>query len=144
MPSLNNIVVSREWAPFPAERRKGFKTEMKQKNMMKWNPLDTVIYNIEAVLNKIIEAVRESKDDEPEAEVMILAATKELRLENAELKSFRIPGYLIESEKGYFCPKCRNQIDERVKYCPECGKRVILPHQIKTDNSDTDIAVSVS
>ncbi len=68
-------------------------------------------------------------------EEMIAAATKELQEENEELKQYRIPGYLIEHGRAYECPACGREISaeeieglksKTVKYCNNCGKRIML------------------
>lgn len=103
--------------------------------IMKWNAVDTIIFSIEKLISKAADEVKEAKDELPVPEEMIAAATKELKEENEELRKYRIPGYLIEHGRAYECPACGREISpeeieglksKTVKYCNNCGKRIIL------------------
>lgn len=103
--------------------------------IMKWNAVDTIIFSIEKLISKVADEVKEAKDELPVPEEMIAAATKELKEENEELRQYRIPGYLIEHDRAYECPACGREISpeeieglksKTVKYCNNCGKRIIL------------------
>ena len=103
--------------------------------IMKWNAVDTIIFSIEKFISKAADEVNEAKDELPVPEEMIAAATKELQGENEELKQYRIPGYLIEHGRSYECPACGREISaeeieglksKTVKYCNNCGKRIML------------------
>lgn len=87
-----------------------------------WNKIDSFIFLCESKIKSIID---EQKEDEPDVELMIQAETEYLRSENENLKKREIPIYLIEEGKQYFCPKCRTAIVGNVKYCPNCGHRVM-------------------
>lgn len=103
--------------------------------IMKWNAVDTIIFSIEKFISKAADEVKEAKDELPVPEEMIAAATRELQEENEELKQYRIPGYLIEHGRAYECPACGREIspeeiegliNKNIKYCNNCGKRIIL------------------
>lgn len=103
--------------------------------IMKWNAVDTIIFSIEKFISKAADEVKDAKDELPVPEEMIAAATKELKEENEELRKYRIPGYLIEHGRAYECPACGREISpeeieglksKTVKYCNNCGKRIIL------------------
>ena len=103
--------------------------------IMKWNAVDTIIFSIEKFISKAADEVNEAKDELPVPEEMIAAATKELQEENEEPKQYRIPGYLIEHGRAYECPACGREISaeeieglksKTVKYCNNCGKRIML------------------
>lgn len=87
-----------------------------------WNRLDSFIFFCES---RIKDIITEQKEDEPDVELMIQAETEYLRRENEDLKKREIPVYLIEEDGQYFCPKCRMKIMDAVKYCPNCGHRVM-------------------
>lgn len=87
-----------------------------------WNKLDSFIFFCESKIKNIIG---EQKEDEPDVELMIQAETEHLRNENENLKKREIPVYLIEEGGKYCCPKCGEEIADSVKYCPNCGHRVI-------------------
>lgn len=87
-----------------------------------WNKLDSIIFFFE---NKIRSVIRERKEDEPDVELMIQAETEHLRAENETLKKRETPAYLIEDAGQYLCPKCKKEIVDTVKYCPNCGHRVM-------------------
>lgn len=97
----------------------------------KWNLLDTIIYKTESAVMKLSNAVRESKDELPDPEEMITAATEQLQAENNLLKKKEYPGILKYENGQYYCPDChelisREMITQRKKYCPECGRRIVL------------------
>ncbi|MBD5469926.1 MAG: hypothetical protein HDR19_02050 [Lachnospiraceae bacterium] len=100
--------------------------------IMKWNIIDSIIFSIENLISKIAREIKDVREDMPDPEEMIAAATKELQDENEELKQYRIPGSLIEQDGIYMCPVCRKEISDidglnnKIKYCNNCGKRIIL------------------
>lgn len=87
-----------------------------------WNRLDSFIFFCES---KIRDIITEQKEEEPDVELMIEAETEYLRRENEDLKKREIPVYLIEEDGQFFCPKCRIEIKDAVKYCQNCGHRVM-------------------
>ncbi len=91
-----------------------------------WNLLDSIIFFCENKLHQVKEAVRDSKEPEPDVELMIQAETEHLKTENENLKERERPLRLIKNAGEYFCPKCQYKLSERqVKYCANCGHRVI-------------------
>ena len=95
----------------------------------KWNVVDSIIYKVETALLQIKNGWKDSKEELPDPEEMIDAATEQLRQENEQLKSkMYYPGHLIIEDELYLCPDCREPIEpEQIKkFCPECGKRIIL------------------
>lgn len=101
--------------------------------IMKWNVIDSIIFFIENLISKTANEIKDVKEDLPDPEEMIAAATKELQEENEELKQYRIPGSLIEQDGSYACPVCRKEISDidglrnnKIKYCNNCGKRIVL------------------
>lgn len=101
--------------------------------IMKWNAIDSIILSVENLISKTANEIKDVKEDLPDPEEMIAAATKELQDENEELKRYRIPGSLIEQDGIYMCPVCKKKIsdidglrDNKIKYCNNCGKRIIL------------------
>lgn len=104
-------------------------------NVMKWNIIDSAIFSTEQFISKLVTGIKDSKDELPDPEEMIEAATKELQAENDELKQYRLPGHLIEIGDSYVCPVCKREVSDieslknnEIKYCNGCGKRIILPH----------------
>ncbi len=100
-------------------------------NVARWNALDSIIYKIESGAAKLSAAVKESKDELPDPEEMIAAATEQLQYENEKLKKKEYPGILIKENNHYYCPDCRELIsseliEQKKKYCPGCGKRIIV------------------
>ena len=103
-------------------------------NVMKWNIIDSAIFSTEQFISKLVTGIKDSKDELPDPEEMIEAATKELQAENDELKQYRLPGHLIEVGDSYVCPVCKREVSDieslknnEIKYCNGCGKRIILP-----------------
>lgn len=103
-------------------------------NVTKWNIIDSAIFSTEQFISKLVTGVKDSKDELPDPEEMIQAATKELQAENDELKQYRLPGHLIEVGDSYVCPVCKREVSDieslqnnEIKYCNGCGKRIILP-----------------
>lgn len=91
-----------------------------------WNILDSIIFSLEGKLGRITAAVKDSKDEDPNVELLIQAETEHLRVENESLKKREIPLYLIEEDGQIKCPKCKVQhLDPDIKYCSNCGHRVI-------------------
>lgn len=100
----------------------------------KWNIIDSAIFSTEQFISKLVTGIKDSKDELPDPEEMIEAATKELQAENDELKQYRLPGHLIEIGDSYVCPVCKREVSDieslknnEIKYCNGCGKRIILP-----------------
>jgi len=100
---------------------------------MKWNAIDSIILSVENLISKASDEIKDAREDMPDPEEMIAAATKELQEENAQLKQYRIPGFLVEQDGSYICPVCRKAISDingirnnTIKYCNNCGKRIIL------------------
>lgn len=97
-----------------------------------WNRLDSVIFKIEQTVAHMAREFKESREELPNAEEMIEAATKQLQEENNTLKKLHDPGKIICLDNKYYCPHCNRQIanklveDYRIKFCPECGKRIVL------------------
>lgn len=89
--------------------------------------LDTIIFFCENKLHKVKAVVSDSKEAEPDVELMIRAETAHLKTENECLKKREMPAHLLEEEGEYFCPKCQyKQPDPHVRYCANCGHRVIF------------------
>lgn len=100
----------------------------------RWNKIDSVIFFCENKIKELGTAIADSRAAEPDVELMILAETEHLRAENENLKRRELPVYLIEENGQYFCPKCRAKaLTAEVKYCSNCGHRVIEHINIKTD-----------
>lgn len=97
----------------------------------KWNLLDTIIYKVETTMIKLSNAIKENRDELPDPEEMIAVATEQLQAENKLLKKKEYPG-IIKYENGhYYCPDCNelisgDMITRKKKYCPECGKRIVM------------------
>lgn len=100
-----------------------------------WNKLDSIIFLLENKINEVRAAIQDSAETEPDVELMILAETKHLKIENEELKKREIPIYLVMDDEGrFFCPKCKSEIiDTNTKYCFNCGHRIIWPEGKKYD-----------
>lgn len=96
-----------------------------------WNRLDSFIYFCES---KIRDIITEQKEEEPDVELMIQAETEYLRRENEDLKKREIPTYLIEENNKLFCPNCRTEIFRNVKYCSNCGRRVMIMRKFDKQN----------
>lgn len=91
-----------------------------------WNKLDSFIFFCENKINAIREVAHDTEQSEPDVELMIQAETEHLKKQNESMKKREIPAYLIEEKGEYFCPKCQyKQSDPQVKYCANCGHRVI-------------------
>ena len=96
-----------------------------------WNILDSIIFFVEGKISRVKAAVKDSKEEDPDVELLIQAETEHLRIENETLKKRETPAYLIEDKGQYLCPKCRAKIiNTNVKYCSNCGRRVIKPVSI--------------
>ncbi len=103
----------------------------------RWNALDSIIYKIESVMRKLSDAARESRNDLPDPEEIITAATEQLQQENERLRRKFYPGEIILEDNKYYCPDCHEELPQeliRKKFCPECGKRIILsvPYEYTT------------
>ncbi len=90
-----------------------------------WNCLDSIILFCENKTRRLKEAFRDSKETEPDVELMIQVETEYLRAENESLKKRELPTRLIEQDGEYICPRCQHkQSDPLVRYCANCGHRV--------------------
>lgn len=70
-----------------------------------------------------------SREEEPDVELMIQAETEHLRIENENLKKRETPVYLSERDGQYFCPKCGTVVKTgSIRYCLNCGQRVMLKY----------------
>ena len=110
---------------------------------VKWNVLDSFIYKIEINIAKLFNAAKESKKDLPDPEEMIAAATEQLQHENEKLKKKEYPGILIKKNNHYYCPDCHELIsselvEQKKKYCPGCGKRIIVSTVSKYATSNNE------
>lgn len=94
---------------------------------VKWNKLDTVIAFCEDKCRELKQAYRDSADEEPDPEEMILAATEQLRIENESLKRRETPLYLRQNGAArYYCPAYGCEVsDPAYRYCPDCGHRIM-------------------
>ena len=87
--------------------------------------LDTVIYYIEIFAVRI--KLRLQEEAEPAVEEIIDAETQYLQEEITYYRAHQRPGRI----GTYCCPACRKYIaselidNYKIKYCPECGKRII-------------------
>lgn len=96
-----------------------------------WNYIDQLIYSFEDFLKRRHYATSHKKED-IDAETMIAAQTEHLKSENEELKKLQLPGRIICKDNKFYCPHCQKEIHSllveqyKTKYCPECGKRIIL------------------
>lgn len=110
-----------------------------------WNPLDSLISKVENVVVHIIKSLRKTKEEIPDPEEMIAVATEQLQKENDELKKMQYPGIVILEDDKYSCPHCHTELNKElvegyhIKYCTECGKRIILSVEAqKGKTSDFD------
>lgn len=103
-----------------------------------WNRLDSIILFCENKLYQLKAAVCESKETEPDVELMIQAETAHLKTENESLKKREMPAYLIEEEGKYICPKCQYKQPDpmHVRYCANCGHRVIYVNKRKIERAE--------
>lgn len=93
---------------------------------IKWNRFDSMIFSLENRVEKLKAAIEDSSSEEPDVEAFIAAETEYLQHENEKLKEREIPVYLIEDGTTVVCPKCRCHLSNtEVKYCSNCGHRVI-------------------
>ena len=96
----------------------------------KWNKIDSAIFFFERRFKELGIAFADSRAVEPDVELMIQAETKYLRNENEYLKKREFPAYLIKDDERYLCPKCKTEIrDTNVKYCSNCGHRIVLKYE---------------
>ena len=103
-----------------------------------WNIFDKMIYAIENALKSIYEGICDSVAEEPDVELIIAAETEYLQRENENLKKREIPLYLIEENSLFVCPKCRAQHrDATIKYCSNCGHRVIISRKYSKMDSNS-------
>ncbi|MCM1125021.1 MAG: hypothetical protein NC429_00980 [Lachnospiraceae bacterium] len=97
-----------------------------------WNYIDQLIYSFESFLKREKEHAVSHRDEDIDTETMIAAETEHLKTENEELKKLQMPGRVLLIGNKYYCPHCREEIHStliekyKTKYCPECGKRIIL------------------
>lgn len=105
---------------------------LKTKN---WNYIDNLIYSLESFLHihqKRILGHTVLHKEEADVEIMIAAETAHLKSENEKLKKLQEPGRITCKDERYYCPHCQGEIHSlliekfKIKYCPECGKRIIL------------------
>lgn len=105
---------------------------MVKHNTVSWNRLDKIIFRTEKAVSRIISELKNSREELPDPEEMIAAATEHLQKENDILKQHQVPGRIIISENRYYCPCCNKQIADKllehyhIKFCPECGKKIVL------------------
>ncbi len=93
-----------------------------------WNRFDSFLFFCENKISRAKAVISNSREEEPDVELMIQAETEHLRIENENLKKRETPVYLNEEEGRYFCPKCQMEImNANAKYCPNCGHRVMKP-----------------
>ena len=112
---------------------------LKMNHTANWNMLDSIIFSLEGKLGQVKAAVKDSKDEDPNVELLIRAETKHLRAENESLKKREHPLYLIEENGQIICPKCKvRQMDSDIKYCFNCGHRVIRRTTNRFINYDED------
>lgn len=105
-----------------------------------WNRLDSIIFFCENKLTQVKTAISDSREEEPDVELMIQVETEHLREENESLKRRELPVHLIEREGEYICPKCHYKLsDLQVRYCANCGHRVICVDEKKGDKNDVYI-----
>lgn len=99
----------------------------------KWNLFDRIIFKIENGFVWLWEQFIEISEKDVDTELIIDAALKHLEEENRSLKKLQYPGLIICESDKYLCPCCRHKIASelvktyKIKFCPECGKRIILP-----------------
>lgn len=113
----------------------------------KWNLFDSFLYKIESVFTKLVSELKKDENTLPDPEEMITAATKYLKEENDHLKKKEYPGTLKIKNGKYFCPDCRTEIPTLIikechtKYCPECGKRIMLttPYHYATSHRNMSL-----
>lgn len=101
--------------------------------LKKWNILDTFIYKFEKLMSEIRKGLYDSKEDIPDPEEIIAAATEQLQHENEALKKRIYPGNIIVEGDHYYCPVCHEELSPiliKKKFCPECGKRIVLQDNI--------------
>lgn len=103
----------------------------------KWNKIDSVIFFCENKIKELGTAIAGSNSSEPDVELMILAETEHLRIENENLRKRELPVYLIEENGQYFCPKCKEKVPSaEAKYCSNCGRRLIRHIPIRNMEND--------
>lgn len=118
-------------------------------NANNWNYLDKLIYKVEILIKKVIIYIKDNKEM-PEPEEMIIAATKHLQEENEMLSDYRIPEKVIIRAGGYHCPKCKEILDNelfdkyKIRFCPECGKKLIKVNKSEKSTKINSVEVNVS
>lgn len=94
--------------------------------------LDSICYKVEQLAKVFHKIAVNKKDDIPDIELMIAAENQHLYIENKQLKKKQYPSRLVKNDKDYLCPDCNYHIRvemavvDRIKYCPECGKRIYV------------------
>lgn len=100
----------------------------------RWNIVDQIFFTVENTIKAICEEIHDSSSKDVDVELMIEAETKYLKHENERLKKREIPVYLIEKDNKVICPKCKAQLqDIDIKYCYNCGHRVIRQYSFSLD-----------
>lgn len=87
-----------------------------------WNIIDMLIMKTEHFVHNF---KLEDLSDQVDVEAMIVAETEHLREENEHLREREIPVYMIRDAERYICPKCHIFLPEDVRYCSNCGHRVM-------------------
>lgn len=112
-----------------------------QRYVKNWNMLDTVIYYIEIFAVRI--KLRLQEEAEPAVEEIIDAETHYLQEEITYYRAHQRPGRIVDQQGRYCCPECRNGIaselvdDYKIKYCPECGKRIVKHQPLTLGKEET-------
>lgn len=103
------------------------------KSLNKWNKVDQLIYWFETTMHNLMRNIyATSHEKDIDVETMIAAETDYLKAENEKLRKLQQPGILICEDGKYCCPHCKKDIEKdlveryKTKFCPECGKRIIL------------------
>ncbi len=112
-----------------------------QRYVKNWNLLDTAIYYIEIFAAKIKQHLHE--EAEPAVEEIIDAETQYLQEEIIHYRAHQRPGWIVDQQGTYCCPECRKGIaselidDYKIKYCPECGKRIVKHQPLTLGKEET-------
>ncbi len=119
----------------------------------KWNWLDSVLFLIEQKCSDISQAVRDSREPEPDVETMIEAETRYLQDENKKLKKKDYPHKVdikeLNDHKIVTCPCCGIDLTHYLdintletensypKFCFECGNIIYFPFKIQKSTERT-------
>ena len=92
----------------------------------RWTLLDEGIKKTELLIGKVVESIDASKDEAPDVETMIDAATRQLRSVNARLMRRDFPQTAKKDGEGkYYCPSCGAELPRHSSaYCDACGQRI--------------------